>query len=137
MINYQEVLVDSSSSNKGEGLKYYLNRDPISKKYLTQYQEKNKPNWYSTFIGTSGTLLVIYGTFQSSTPTFNKNTLIYSGASLLFLNYLIAKTNEHNNEHLLNKSINEYNKRNLPRIYFNPIVSQKRFGVYGGILQDF
>jgi hypothetical protein len=137
MINFQEVLVDTSSSNKGEGLRFYIEKDPIAKKYLESYQEKNKPKWYSTLVGSAGTFMVLYGTFQSSTSTFNKSTFLYSGVSLLILNYLMAKTNDHNNEYFLNKSINEYNKRNLPRIYFNPIVNNKKFGVRGGILKEF
>lgn len=38
-INYQQVLVDAGSNKKGEGLRFYLEKDPISKKLLDKYQE--------------------------------------------------------------------------------------------------
>ena len=33
-INYQEVLIDVSSNNRGEGLRYYLAKDQIAKELL-------------------------------------------------------------------------------------------------------
>ena len=30
-INYQDVLVDTSSTRKGEGIKFYLEKDPIAR----------------------------------------------------------------------------------------------------------
>jgi len=39
IINYQEVLVDSNASDKGEGLRYHLEKDPVAKEYLNTYQK--------------------------------------------------------------------------------------------------
>ncbi|HLW56607.1 MAG TPA: hypothetical protein VKY27_04425, partial [Bacteriovoracaceae bacterium] len=43
IINYQEVLVDVSSSNRGEGLRFYLEKDEVAKGLLDEYQENNRP----------------------------------------------------------------------------------------------
>ena len=42
-INYQEVLVDLSNKNRGEGLRYYLEKDQISEDLLDEYQKNNRP----------------------------------------------------------------------------------------------
>jgi hypothetical protein len=38
----------------------------------------------------------------------------------MLLNFFVAKTLEITNEENLNRAIEEYNKRNLPKIYFSP-----------------
>jgi hypothetical protein len=38
----------------------------------------------------------------------------------MIINFLVAKTMETSNEQNLRKAIEEYNKRNLPKIYYNP-----------------
>ena len=39
IINHQEILTDTNTGNKGEGLRYYLERDDVAKKYLNIYQD--------------------------------------------------------------------------------------------------
>lgn len=124
-VNYQKIFIDTSSTKKGEGLRYYIDKDPVAKSYLDEYQEKGKPRWYHAAIGTLGTGLIIAGISQSG--SFNdegltsKKNLFITGAFMLTLNVLIFRTLEHNNERLLMNAIEEYNKRNLPKIYFSPL----------------
>lgn len=117
VINYQEVLVDTSSTQKGEGLRHHLNKDPIAKNYLDIYQDTSRIKWQNAALGTLGTGLIL-SSFLINTDQENKKSLIVGGVSLLIINFLVARTLEFTNEENLKKSIDEYNKRNLPKIYF-------------------
>ena len=138
-INYQEVLVDVSSNNRGEGLRYYLERDPVSKQLLDEYQENNRPTWKSAALSTLGTGMILGGFLRSNEgreeTITSRNSLIFGGAALIAVSYLISKTNQYNNEYLLTKSVEEYNKRNTPRIYLSPTDTQGGFGI--GVGQEF
>lgn len=118
IINYQEVLVDSNSSDKGEGLRYHLEKDEIAKTYLDTYQKNSRFFWPNAALGTIGTGLIMYGFFNDNPE--DKRLLLISGASTMLLNFFVAKTLEITNEENLNRAIEEYNKRNLPKIYFSP-----------------
>lgn len=115
-INYQEVLVDTNSTQKGEGLRYHLEKDPVALSYLNSYQKGTEINWTNAAIGTVGSSLIIGGLLNSDSDT--KKNLLISGATLIAINFLVARTLEKSNEQNLEKAIEEYNKRNLPRIYF-------------------
>lgn len=140
-INYQEVLVDVSASYRGEGLRYYLEKDQVSKDLLDEYQENNRPTWKSAAMSTIGTAMVLGGFLRSDSKaneTFaSKNVLIFGGATLIAVSYLMSKTNQYSNEHLLYKAVEEYNKRNTPRIYFGPVGSIDNIGVGAGLQKDF
>lgn len=118
VINYQEVLVDSNSSEKGEGLRFHLEKDPVAKEYLDKYQKGTRSRWHNAVLGTAGTGLLLAGVFNSDSDS--RKILLISGASTLLVNFLLSRTIEMNNESNLNHAIEEYNKRNLPKIYFNP-----------------
>lgn len=118
-INYQDVLVDINSTQKGAGLKYYLEKDPIAKSYLERYQEGTRQLWPSATIGTTGSLMILSGLLVQDLST-SRDALLIGGSALLIINFLVAKTLEVGNEKYLIKSIDEYNKRNLPRIDFLP-----------------
>ena len=136
IINYQEVLVDAGSNKKGEGLRYYLEKDTNSHKLLDEYQDKNKPTVLGAATSTIGSFMILSGLMQTneSSGIQNKNTLIFGGGILVALSYLTSKTMQYNNEILLKRSVDQYNKRNLPRIYLSPGAG-KGFGV--GITQEF
>ncbi len=138
-INYQEVLVDVSSSNRGEGLRYYLQKDPVAKELLDEYQENNRPTWKSAAMSTLGTAMMIGGLLRTNDGGdegfTSRNFLLFGGATLIGVSYLISKTNQYNNEYLLLKSIEEYNRRNTPRIYFAPTGDGKGLGL--GVGQEF
>lgn len=139
-INYQEVLVDVSSQNRGEGLRYYLEKDEVSKALLNEYQENNRPTWKSAVLSTFGTAMILGGLLRTSAGNnelTNRNFLLFGGASLIGISYLISKTNQYNNEYLLMKSIDEYNKRNSPKIYFSPLDPQNKLGFGVGVGQEF
>lgn len=119
IINFQEVLIDTNSSLKGEGLRYYLEKDPKAQNLLNLYQKKTRTKWQNAFIGTTGTALLLAGAFTNNNKSTRK-TLIITGVSIVFINFFVAKTLQKSNENLLLKAINEYNKRNFPRIYFAP-----------------
>ncbi|MBL6989983.1 MAG: hypothetical protein ISR65_09405 [Bacteriovoracaceae bacterium] len=125
LINYQEIMIDSNSNQKGDGLRYHLAKDSKALKYLSLYQKENKTRWTSAVFGTIGTLLLISGVFTNSSET-GRQSLLISGASLITLNFLVAKTIEFRNERLLHKAVNEYNRRNLPKIYFPELENSGR-----------
>lgn len=118
IINYQEVLVDANATEKGEGLRYHLEKDPIAKQYLDSYQKNSGIKWPNAILGTAGTGLILMGVLASNSE--DRQVYVISGAATILVNFLIARTVEVTNEGNLNKAIEEYNKRNLPKIYFNP-----------------
>jgi hypothetical protein len=136
-INYQEVLVDVSSKNRGEGLRYYLEKDEVAKGLLNDYQANNIPTWKSAALSTAGTALMIGGLMTSSGSGNSKNFMLFGGATLIAVSYLISKTNQYNNEYLLTKSIEEYNKRNTPKIFFSPTNPKDGLGGGIGVGQEF
>jgi hypothetical protein len=139
IINYQEVLVDAGSNKKGEGLRFYLEKDTQSKSLLDKYQKKNRPTIWGATTSTAGSLMILSGLVQTSSNTNsqNKNSLILGGGILVALSYLTSKTIQYNNEALLKNSIDQYNKRNLPRIYFSPTQDNGKLGIGLGVNQDF
>lgn len=140
-INYQEVLVDVSSKGRGEGLRYYLEKDPIAEELLNEYQENNRPTWKSAALSTLGSAMILGGLLRTSggesETLTQRNSLIFGGATLIAVSYLISKTNQYNNEYLLLKSIEEYNKRNTPKIFFSPTDPRNGLGLGIGIGQEF
>lgn len=140
IINYQEVLVDAGSGKMGEGLRFYLEKDPVSKDLLNTYQEKNKPTVLNASASTLGSIMVIGGLLQTSEDgaVSSKNTLIYGGSLLIAVSYLAAKTMKFNNEKYLKQAIDQYNRRNSPRIYFSPYRDNNgQSGVGFGVRRSF
>jgi hypothetical protein len=121
VINHQEVLVDTNSTEKGEGLRFYLEKDPKAKGHLDKYQKGTQIRWQNAILGSVGSSLLIAGFLQSKGKS--RDSLLIGGATFLAVNFLVAKTLDMVNEENLIKAINEYNRRNLPKIYFNPKVS--------------
>lgn len=138
-INYQEVLVDAGDRKKGEGLRYYLEKDPVSKKLLNDYQRTNTPSKWSVASTTLGSVLILAGLFQTgdSDELGSKDTLILSGAGIIGINYLINKTISTGSEKILNKAIMQYNKRNSPKIFFNPLIEKNGAGASLSVTQEF
>lgn len=122
VINYQEVLVDSNTSEKGEGLRYHLEKDPVARAYLDSYQKNSAIYWPSAVLGTLGTGFMIFGFFNSDSE--DRRLFLLAGGATILVNYLVTRTLEITNEVNLNKAIEEYNKRNLPKIFFNTEESQ-------------
>ena len=119
VINYQEVLVDTNSTEKGEGLRFHLEKDKTAKSYLDAYQKGTQIKWQNAVLGTAGTSMMLAGILTNN-DSEQKQTLLIGGATFMILNFLVARTLEASNEQNLIKAIEEYNKRNLPKIYFNP-----------------
>lgn len=140
-INYQQVLVDVSSKHRGEGLRYYLEKDDVAKGLLNEYQENNRPTWKRAALSTLGSAMMIGGLLRSSggddESLVGKNFLLFGGATMIAVSYLISKTNQYNNEYLLMKSIEEYNKRNTPKIYFSPTDPKNGLGLGVAVGQEF
>ena len=112
------MLVDSNASDKGEGLRYHLEKDPVAKEYLETYQKNSTIRWPNAILGTAGTGLLLFGFFTSNSQ--DRQIYLISGGATVLVNFLMAKTLEMTNENNLNRAVEEYNKRNLPKIYFNP-----------------
>jgi hypothetical protein len=119
IINYQEVLVDANASEKGEGLRYNLEKDPIAKEYLNTYQKNSNIRWPTAMLGTAGSALMLYGFFTVDSQ--DRQIYLISGTATILVNFLIARTLEITNEVNLNRAVEEYNKRNLPKIFFNTL----------------
>ncbi len=124
VINYQDVLVDANSNQKGEGLRYYLEKDAVAREYLDKYQDGTRLKWYQAVPGSVGTGLALAGILSPGDN--NRRSFIIGGIALIMVNFLVAKTFEAANEENLQKSIEEYNKRNLPIIHFNQGKDQNR-----------
>ena len=140
IINYQEVLVDAGSEKKGEGLRFYLEKNPQSKSLLDEYQEKSAPSILSASASTVGSLMVLTSILQAdeNSQFGSKATLFSGGAILIALSYLASKTVKYNNEKLLERSVDIYNKSHSPRIYFSPFGNDNgQSGVGVGIQQKF
>jgi hypothetical protein len=119
IVNYQELLVDTSSTQKGEGLRFYIEKDEVAKSYLDEYQKGTGIRWQNAALGTVGTGMLIGGLFASDNSGAKK-ALLVGGATMIIVNFLVAQTLEVNNEQNLTRAIEEYNKRNLPKIFFYP-----------------
>lgn len=114
-INNQEVLIDLNSTQKGEGLKSYLEKDPQASSYYERYEEGNKFKWQDTILGTTGTAAVLTGLALGSQNS-SKNTFIITGAALIGIHFILGYSLKKSNESNLEKAIEEYNKRNFPKI---------------------
>ncbi len=140
-INYQEVLVDVSSNNRGEGLRYYLEKDQTAKDLLDEYQANNRPSWKTAALSTFGTAMIIGGFLRTGSgeneTLTNRNNLIVGGISMIAVSYLVSRTNQYRNEYLLQKSVDEYNKRNTPKIYLTPLDAPKGMGFGVGVGKEF
>ncbi len=139
VVNYQKVLVDAGAGKKGEGLRFYLKKDETSQKLLDEYQEKSKPTVYSASASTIGSLMIVAGLIQTddSQSIASSNTLIFGGATLAALSYLISKTVQRSNEKILKEAVDHYNKRNSPRIYFSPFKDNNGSAIDIGVSQEF
>ena len=122
IINYQEVLVDTNNNQKGEGLRHYLEKDETAKHYLDLYQEGTKVKWQNTIVGPLSVGLILTGLTLDDRKT--KRSLLFSGATLMLINFLVAATLDKANEQNLTRAIEEYNRRNFPKIHFSPNIRQ-------------
>lgn len=126
-VNYQNILVDTSSSLRGEGLRPYLNKDPKALEYLNTYQENSKPGLRSSLLGTLGVTFAIlsFTTNNEHSAPYNRKVLLTTGLSLILVNFIFNKAVQAQNEKNLQLSINEYNQRNSPKIYFGPALENE------------
>jgi hypothetical protein len=131
----------ASSSNKGEGLRFYLEKDLEAKKLLDEYQERNRPTLWNAAASTIGGALIISSFLRSDTASTdgqtNRNTTTYIGAALIAISYLTSRATQLNNEDLLKRAVDEYNKRNVPRIYFSPYQDDNDSGIGVGFSREF
>lgn len=125
IINYQEVLVDTNSTQKGEGLRFHIEKDEKAEEYLNKYQEGTQIRWQNSLLGSVGTGLVLTSFLTNSTDSTKKSLLI-GGATMIAINFLVAKTLAAGNEINLINAVEEYNKRNLPKIFFSPKAREGR-----------
>lgn len=121
-INYQEVLIDSANSLKGDGLRPYLSKDPIALQYLETYQKNARPSFKSSFLGTTGVLLSLlsFTTNSDNKAPWNSKVLLTTGLTLIVVNFVFNIQLQSNNEENLYRAIDEYNLKNSPKIEFSP-----------------
>ena len=150
-INFQDVLVDTSSSRKGEGIKFYLEKDPQAKSFYDRYLDNQKDQLIPSLLGTLGVGLILTGILKSNSSD-NENRFkdrgiwVAAGAVTLGVNYILANIRGKQNEKNLHSAVEEYNKRNLPKIYFGPFINQyenernsnsRKFGIQGQLRKEF
>lgn len=117
-INYQKVLIDTNSTQKGEGLKHHLEKDKRAKYFLEEYQKGTEIKWQNAILGPIGSGAILAGFLNNDEST--KKNLLISGAVLIAVNFFVARTMESANESNLYRAVEEYNKRNLPKIFLDP-----------------
>jgi hypothetical protein len=132
-VGHQEVLVDINSTQKGAGLRYYLEKDPVAKMYLDRYQEGNSIRWQNTAFGTLGSVLILAG-LVTNRHSGNRDAMMVGGGAAMIINFLVSKTFKNANERNLVRAIEHYNQRNIPRINFLPTRQLEGRGNRGGIL---
>lgn len=140
VVNYREIPVDTGNT-PGEGLRYFLEKDPVSEELLNQYQEEmQQPKW-STIMSSTGSFMLLGSLLQTNDKAEgvqNKNTLLFGGALLVTLSFILTKTLQYNAQETLQNAVDQYNKRNSPRIYFSPYGrNNERPGVTIGVQQEF
>lgn len=136
IVDQKTVLIDAGSRCLGEGLRFYLEKDPEALKHFNLYQEGQKINWFRAGLSMGGTGLLIGGLLLdngSNSGVLQRDSLIYSGALFVLISYVLTKTHNYNNERHLQKSIEEYNKRSLPKIKFGPIYQKRQSGYDVGV----
>lgn len=140
-INYQEVLVDVSSNNRGEGLRYYLEKDQTAKGLLDKYQKNQNPTWKSATSSTVGTAMILAGILRPNSGdnevVTSKNFLILGGLGLIAVSYAVTRSGQSENEAILERSVEEYNKRNTPKIFFSPADPKNGLGMGMGVSREF
>lgn len=118
IVNNQKILVDTNSVQKGEGLKNYLEKDETAKQFLERYREGIGSKWQNAALGTLGTALILGGLLINN-GSKTRNTFVISGVSIMAINFFVASTYDYRNELNLQKSVEEYNRRNVPKIYMD------------------
>jgi hypothetical protein len=140
-INYQEVLVDVSSNNRGEGLRYYLEKDAAAKSLLDDYQKNQNPTWKSAAASTMGTAMILFGALRTNSGEnevlTSRNFLLLGGISMIAVSYAVTRTGQADNEAILDRSVQEYNKRNTPKIFFSPTDPKNGIGMGMGVSGEF
>lgn len=116
IVNNQRILVDTNTVQKGEGLKNYLEKDETAKQFLEAYRKGINSKWQNAALGTFGTALIIGGLLINS-GSKARTAFVVSGVSFMAINFFVASTNDYTNETNLQKAIEEYNRRNTPKIY--------------------
>ena len=76
LINFQEILVDTNSTQKGEGLRYYIEKDKVANSYLEKYQNGTKIKWHNAALGTIGSALLLGGLLTNNSDSNKKIMLI-------------------------------------------------------------
>jgi len=119
-VNEQEILIDLNTNQKGEGLRNYLEKDPVASMYLEKYQKKNEFHWTDATLGTAGAAMVAVG-LLGNFDTKQKTAITVSGAALIVANFILGYSLKNANEKNLERAIEEYNKRNEPKIFMGPL----------------
>ena len=118
IINHQEIPLEIISRRKGDGLRPYLEKDKEALRYLDLYQERNRIHPFNTLLGIVGPGFLLTGLVLESKAE-QKKTFLTWGAVLVVTNFLVTKTIQGTSEFYLEKAVEEYNKRNSPKIDLN------------------
>ncbi len=140
IINYQEVLVDTSTNKRGEGLRYFLSKNKESERLLNEYQNLSKPSLRKALLSTLGSTMLLSGlllTNDNENNFLNKTTLTVGGAFVIVLSYLTTKTIQYKNEAVLERAVQNYNQNEKPTIYFSPYIDSQGYGGSIGVSQEF
>ena len=118
IVNHQEIPLETMSGSRGEGLRPYLEKDKDALNYFDLYQERNRIHPFNTVLGIVGPGFLVTGLVLNS-QSEQKKTFLTWGAVLVVTNFLVTKTIQGTSESYLEKAVEEYNKRHLPKIDLN------------------
>jgi hypothetical protein len=113
IVNDRPVLVDLGGSQRGEGLRFLLEKDDIAKHYLDAYRAGNKINRVSSVLGSAGTISLFWGVFGEKDIN---SGFVVGGVAFMAANLLFSIFSNKYNERNLENAISEYNRRNWPKI---------------------
>ena len=117
-VNHQEIPLETVSSGKGEGLRPYLEKDENALRHLDRYQERNRIRPFNTLLGIAGPGFLVAGLVLEPRSE-EKKTFLTWGVVLVATNFLVTRAIQGTSESYLEKAVEEYNKRNSPRIELN------------------
>lgn len=120
-VNGKKLKLDPISTQKGDGIRSVLEKDPFALKLLDEYQGSSHSNIVPYVLGTPGLLLM--GWRLGAQENLGRDTLFWSGVGLLVGGYVWGRVSEAVNESKLKKAIRHYNaeaeKKNYPLIEEN------------------
>jgi hypothetical protein len=114
-IHGETYSADSPQAQDASTLRYFMKPVPEAESILAEYQENRKSSKASAYIGTLGIVMFVFSStiakqFDSQSQDSIRNTLRIGGLSLAGGGFFFTLTYLNDNEKLIPKSVDLYNK---------------------------